>query len=243
MAGAADHPVRRLAAAVGRRLFRSRELRQPALPSSLPFDEKTAVCEAHYRALGLTLRCKITPAADPGLDAYLEAQAWSRQTETVVQTLAMAGSAFQMDPSVHLEPQVSRDWIETYAAMSGISARDQAVALRMFSLVPQPAAFAILREDGRALAAGYATCLRGYLGLYHIISHPERRRQGLGRRLFTSLLAWGKARGAHTAHLAVETGNHGAIALYHQLGFQERYRYWYRVARTEHNEVRDTNGH
>ncbi len=208
----------------------------PLYPGRRPFEEKIAVCDAHYRALGLTPRCKITPAVGPGLDAFLEARGWSRQTETVVQTLDLGPTVFELDPAVAIRPEVSPEWVAAYASMSGISARDQAVALRMFSLVPKPAAFAVLRDGEAPVAAGYATCLRGCLGLYHIISHPERRRQGLGRQLFNSLLAWGQRQGAHTAHLAVEADNHGAIALYHRLGFEDRYRYWYRVARTEHSE-------
>jgi ribosomal protein S18 acetylase RimI-like enzyme len=202
----------------------------PLYPGTRPFAEKVLVCEAHYRALGLPVCCKITPAADPGLDAFLTARGWRRETETVVQTLDLGAWVIPHPGPLPAGEGVSAEWVETYAGMSGISSRDQAVALRMFALVPKPAAFAVLREDGQAIAAGYATCLRGYVGLYHIVSHPARRRQGYGRRLFTSLLAWGKANGAHTAHLAVEADNHAAIALYHQLGFQDRYSYWYRVA-------------
>ena len=47
--------------------------------------------------------------------------------------------------------------------------------------------------------------------------------------MLESLYAWAKARGALTAHLNVQADNTRAVDLYAGLGFNEIYRYVYRV--------------
>lgn len=57
----------------------------------------------------------------------------------------------------------------------------------------------------------------------HIINigvDPERRRQGIGRKLILELLLQAKDRGATCATLEVRCSNEAAIALYESFGFQ-----------------------
>jgi ribosomal protein S18 acetylase RimI-like enzyme len=92
-----------------------------------------------------------------------------------------------------------------------------------------PAAFATLRADGRAIGFGLAVCERGAVGLFDIVIAPSERCRGRGRALTSALLRWGRRTGAQTAYLQVREQNEVARKLYAGLGFQEAYRYHYRV--------------
>jgi [ribosomal protein S18]-alanine N-acetyltransferase len=50
---------------------------------------------------------------------------------------------------------------------------------------------------------------------------PEFQRHGIAHAMLASLLKAGRERGYQLAHLEVRTSNHGAIALYEQLGFEK----------------------
>ena len=64
------------------------------------------------------------------------------------------------------------------------------------------------------LAAGEAS-------LYTLTTHPQRRRQGVGRCLLAHCLAELTAQGAQAAFLEVRASNLAAQQLYRQLGFAE----------------------
>ena len=69
----------------------------------------------------------------------------------------------------------------------------------------------------------------GWLGLFDIVTHPQKRGQGYAQRLIRQLAAWGASQHASGAYLQVMLNNPPALSLYQRLGFKEAYRYWYRV--------------
>jgi len=69
-----------------------------------------------------------------------------------------------------------------------------------------------------------------WAGLTAIEVAAQRRRQGLGRAVTMALAARAAARGATGLYLQVADDNHGARALYRQLGFADHHGYHYRIA-------------
>ena len=86
------------------------------------------------------------------------------------------------------------------------------------------------RAHGRGRLAGYLVCSR-YADVWHLMNiavMPERRRQGIARRLLERLFDEAGPDARYT--LEVRTSNHGAIAMYEQLGFRRaghRRRYYH----------------
>ncbi|WP_396020286.1 GNAT family N-acetyltransferase [Bacillus sp. ISL-34] len=72
-----------------------------------------------------------------------------------------------------------------------------------------------------------------YIGLYNIITHENFRNQGNGAILISNLLHWGKENGAKNAYLQVIETNAPALNLYRIMGFEEKYKYWYRIKTKE----------
>ena len=67
-------------------------------------------------------------------------------------------------------------------------------------------------------------------GLFEIATAERWRGRGFARRIVGALMVRAAAAGAESAYLQVVESNIGAIRLYTDQGFVERYRYWYRVA-------------
>ena len=103
-------------------------------------------------------------------------------------------------------------------------------SLAMFVLeLSKPSGICLALTDGDRLS-GYLVCSR-YADVWHLMNiavAPERRRQGIARRLLERLFDEAGPDARYT--LEVRTSNHGAIAMYEQLGFRRaghRRRYYH----------------
>ena len=95
-----------------------------------------------------------------------------------------------------------------------------------------PQAVLLVASREREPPAGYAVFrhVAGEAELLRVGVAPEERRQGLGRALVAAGLDRLRAEAVEVCHLEVRVGNHGAIALYEELGFERtgRRRGYYR---------------
>lgn len=133
------------------------------------------------------------------------------------------------DDTVLIRAAAKPNWIGAAAAAYGGDKANADVLGRIVRSIRQPAAFATMVLDGEDAAWGLAVAERGYVGLYDIVVAPNLRGLGLGRRLVTSLMAWGAAQGAGRAYLQMRESNEVAGSLYRSLGFEVAYRYTHRV--------------
>lgn len=90
--------------------------------------------------------------------------------------------------------------------------------------------FVALSEEGAVLAYVGMTYAADEGSITNVATHPDTRRQGLGRAVVSALLTQAKALGLANVYLEVRVSNEAAIALYRSLGFEEigRRRHFYR---------------
>jgi ribosomal protein S18 acetylase RimI-like enzyme len=171
---------------------------------------------------------RLTSLESPDADRLLSSRGYrlTEPTEVLVTAISEECAA---DPSVILEPQVTPRWVRETARSYGGEKADDTILVEIVSRIRQKAMFATLDLDGRHVAWGLGVVERGYIGLYDIVVSPELRGIGLGRRVLTSLMSWGRDEGAHTAYLQVREDNEVARSLYLSLGFDVAYRYTHRV--------------
>ena len=194
--------------------------------------EKISYTEAWYRSRGLPPMIRLTPAAQPaGLDLLLEEREYSLRDEGVsVQAVKLDGSYSPVGPVEVVEGPIPRSWLAMLASLQPRVKQRFDAASDLFSRLPVSSAFAAVRRDGAPAAIGRAVLENDDVGLFDIATHPDLRRGGLATDITMALLNWGSRRGATRAYLQVEPRNDPALRLYRRFGFEEAYRYWYRVA-------------
>ncbi len=143
--------------------------------------------------------------------------------------VAPLGPELEHDPSLIVRPAPKPAWIEAAAAAYGGEKANAERLGRIVRLIRRQAGFATLSLDGEDAGWGLAVAERGWVGLYDLVISPSLRGLGLGRRLVTSLMAWGREQGATHAYLQVREANEVATSLYASLGFTTGYRYTHRV--------------
>src|SRR5258706_2243577 len=202
----------------------------PLYPSARDVDEKIGACEQFYRNKGLGTTFKLTAQSTPAeLDELLAGRGYQADAHTAVQLMDLAGWAGTATAEAGLSEDVTEAWLAAFWRMSGTPAEKRATHERMLRSILPRKRFASFTVDGQVIACGLGVLQDRLLGMYDIVTDPGLRRQGYGRRLIETLFAWGKRDGAQRSYLQVMLNNPPALALYAKLGFQEAYRYWYRI--------------
>ena len=191
------------------------------------FADVRETAEALYARHNLPAIFRLSPLAQPEADRALDVAGYALfdPSSVLVMNLSETGAA----PDVEIAEAPSPAWLDGFAAANGIAAVQRPIHDRMVSSIAVPAGFATLRENGAPVGFGLAVCERGAVGLFDIVIAPAERNRGMGRALTNALLQWGRRSGARTAYLQVRDQNAAARRLYAALGFQEAYRYHYRV--------------
>jgi ribosomal protein S18 acetylase RimI-like enzyme len=189
-------------------------------------DSALAACEAHYRAAGLPAVVRITPLADPDLDARLAARGYlaGKPSQGMVAPTATA----RLDPAVRFSDRLDDVWLAAYHRANPRKDFDADAFRGIVGRIRAPYALASLVEDGETVGFGIAVADRGVVVLQAIATAGAHRGRGIGGRIVESLMGWGRQGGAGRALLHVEAGNPIAQRLYGGRGFERIFPYHYR---------------
>jgi GNAT superfamily N-acetyltransferase len=161
--------------------------------------------------------------------AELARRGYEPREPTIMKLGTAAGMAAASDTPADVFDAPDAPWAAMFAGKGFDPAE---AASRMANLKRSPkAAFGAVREAGRTLAVGVASFGQGWVGVHGMRTDPDRRREGLARRVMAGLGRAAQARGHDRVVLQVLEANDGARVLYRSLGFEKawRYAYWQRT--------------
>ncbi|MEG1767386.1 MAG: GNAT family N-acetyltransferase [Comamonas sp.] len=186
--------------------------------------------EAHYARQQLPSIFRLSPLADGGVDAMLQAHGYRVvDPSLLMQRATRADDQPAANGHLQFDSQLEAAWLESYCAASVHPPEQQLPHRRILESIGMRCAYASLQREGRALAWGLAVLERDAVGLYEVLVHPDHRGQGLGRQMVQGLLQWAARQGATHTDLQVAAANARARQLYESLGFATVYGYHYRV--------------
>jgi GNAT superfamily N-acetyltransferase len=189
--------------------------------------------EAFYHACGAACVFRLNAASQPAdLDAVLASRGYRHTPGAhVLQRPVIAGEHPAAPPLADVPLD---DWLALHETCSGQAARDHVAHREVLQRISAPHLRAVLHDGaGAPLACAIAVLDGAAVGIFDVVVDHARRGHGHGRHLMAGLLAWAEQHGAGTCYLQVDEANLVARRLYHALGFNERYRYWYRTGRNQ----------
>jgi GNAT superfamily N-acetyltransferase len=197
--------------------------------STLGLSEKVDFCELAYHSRNLPPIFRITPLSPPDLDELLDERGYRTFHPTWVMTKTMTAPILSPEMSSTLVESPLNAWIEINSALNNVPPERESIHKEIIQSIKKPCFFASILEDDAHIACGLGVLGGVYFGLFDIITHPLFRNQGFGTQLVADMVAWAIEYGASTAYLQVMENNIPARCLYKKFGFQDSYRYWYRV--------------
>ncbi len=203
-------------------------------PSSLLLEEKIAHTEAWYRIYGQPAIFRQTESfSPPELDAMLAKRGYTREADTFVMTLALAGHVPNGDAVLPagakmVERNANEGLEDVHRMKSSTPALHERDAQRQ-ALWKGPQRFLSLKTINGVVSTGMARVEGDHVGIFSMRTANNARGKGYATLLVAHLLAWGREQGASRAFLQVDQANEPAIAVYRKFGFAPVYSYWHRV--------------
>jgi GNAT superfamily N-acetyltransferase len=199
----------------------------PLDPSPDPeLPDRITRIEAFYGRTGLRSRIRSTPLDPPGLAELLTARGYRPHDDSQVILGPLAGFA-RCDADCEVLSGPEPAWTEVMASAEHQVPARQAEKAQMPELLGVPAAWVLLRFDGKPAACAFTTAQGALAGLFDLAVKPEFRRHRLGSRVMMAAGAWAQERGARFAYAQVACTNMASLRLNAGLGLKERYRYRY----------------
>jgi len=170
---------------------------------------------------------RITPLAPYELNATLDESGWQTIGESHV--YAMALGDHEADPHAEFLPLSDPKFLGAQQKLQGYDAATLEGLKNLTAAIKTSATGIVLTRDGEAVATAIMALADGIVVAGNVVTDTTRRRQGLGKAMMNSGLAWAKREGAQFAALNVEAGNTAALGLYSGLGYTHKYDYHYRI--------------
>lgn len=202
----------------------------PIYNSTISLQVKLDFCEKEYAHFNLPVVYKLTPDSQPkALDKALNKRGYITRDETSVRILNMDNYYQQETGNIHIATEFSDFWINGFLKCSGTNDNDQVTAKNMLNNIMSEVVCVTKLVDDKVIGRGFGVIERDHMGIFDIIIDKSYRNNGYGKDIMNSILNTAAKKGVKMAYLQVVVGNVPAEKLYESLGFQEEYKYWYRV--------------
>jgi N-acetylglutamate synthase len=179
---------------------------------------------AMYRQEGLVPQVRVSPVAHPDTESILRRHGFASRglAHTMI---ADIDTPLKPDARIALAAKTDFDWCVGVTSRQEAARRNPQALHAIVSRISVPARFATVVIDGEAVGFGMAAIDQGWMELGSLVIDERHRGKGLGRRLVSTLLHWGRTEDVHKAFLQVDVTNATAFGLYRGLGFQVLYDY------------------
>ena len=198
--------------------------------SRLDVETKVDLCEKRYEERELPVIFRVTPfSTPPDLDRVLADRGYVCLDPTWVLHLDLSDVQFDPPPPGALRRESLDDWLSLYCRLRDVSEAPRQTHREIVRAIGGERFLVSWADDGPAVACVLGVLEDPYFGLFDLVTDLERRNRGYATALLSGLLGRARGRGARQAYLQVTESNAPARHVYDKLGFQESYRYWYRV--------------
>lgn len=140
---------------------------------------------------------------------------------------SLEGSSFN---HVEFEIRGCQEWLKSFCQISGTDIDSHGAHLEILNRIEDKAIMVVMVENKVEIACAVGVISNGYFGLFDLVTQKSVRNRGYGIKLVNGMLNWAVTSGATYAYLQVVAENRPAISLYHKLGYQYCYEYWYRIS-------------
>jgi GNAT superfamily N-acetyltransferase len=192
---------------------------------------KIEYCENIYRKNNLPVVFKILHCDEHiQIDRALKTLKYEKIDLTSVQICNDITQIHRIPDGVTAHRHISPDWKTCFYQCNEINEQDKINTIEiMLENIKLDLIAVHKKENGLFAGCGNGVIEKGFVGIFDIIVKKEYRGRGYGKEIVETILSNAHEQGVKKAHLSVVENNTVAKKLYGKIGFNEIYKYWYRI--------------
>ena len=214
----AGHPAKRLNSV------------NPLDPSDHAYiDARLELAKRKFESFGRELIFRQSPLAPTELEDILDDRGWVRFDESIVMMLDLKS----VDLDQYLDHVPMKDvgyWVDSLLHLSSAPKSGKPGLFEVISSIQPTSGLFVKNVEDSHVASVRCVHENDLAGIFDLVTGEDFKRNGHARELMGSALKWAKISGARFAWLQVVAENTAAFELYRSFGFEELYRYSYRMA-------------
>ncbi|MCM1991847.1 GNAT family N-acetyltransferase [Oceanirhabdus seepicola] len=200
------------------------------------------ICEEMYKRNNLDTVFKLTEKEDNNeIDVMLSERGYEYVAKTNIMLKEIADFKISKEEKQGfvVYRELRNDWLVAFTQINKISSQNASVLQKMLQRIIPDVYYGAIVENGEIIAVGMGVAEQGYVGMYDIYVHDDKRRKGLGTKIMNNLIYEALKDGCTHSYLQVVDENEKAKNLYNKLGYEKQYSYWYRVRKLLNKELYD----
>ncbi len=190
--------------------------------------DRISRAQTRFLAAGKPLTFRQTPLASRELEQYLQDEGFARDHESSV--LSMPLSHFNSDRALnHIPLRDIKRYVSASFAVHGTEHGSRDALASVISSIKAPYSMFVSEDEQGPVSTVICVQDGDLAGVLDLGTRADVRRLGHGATALATALKWAKSHGAQMAWLQVDLESDPALALYRDFGFEEIYRYVYRI--------------
>lgn len=196
--------------------------------------KKIHFCEKKYMNKGMSPIFKITSGTDGEIDKALDNDGYIKVKTVNIMYSLIETMVIDNAGGIEVTNCIDDEWLNAAVRLSGIQEESlQEIQRKILKNIVSNLVCVKAKMNGVIIGCGLGIIDNGYIGLYNIHVDENYRRMGIGLNICKTILKAGIENNVNKAYLQVHSLNDKAINMYHKLGFQTLYTYWFREKKQE----------
>ncbi|MHB9295535.1 GNAT family N-acetyltransferase [Pillotina sp. SPG140] len=201
----------------------------PIYPSKIKIEEKIEFCKKLYARYNLPVIYKLIECEEhKTIDKKLETLNYEQGDITSVQICDTIKTIDNNIKGIVIDNDFNNNWIKGFVECNKIKSKDEETIKIMLKNITGNKIAIYKVFDGEIVGCGYGVIENDFVGLFDIVVKDNNRGKGYGKEIVQSILSEAGKTGIKKSYLQMVDDNSIAKNLYKKLGYQEKYRYWYR---------------
>jgi ribosomal protein S18 acetylase RimI-like enzyme len=197
--------------------------------STISLEEKMEYCRNLYSQNNLPTIYKLVECDEhKNIDDKLDALGYGKLDITSVQICSDIKTFDNKFDGIITNDNFTGEWINGFIKCNNIKPEYTETLKVMLKNTIGKKIIIAKKMNNEIIGCGYGVIENGYIGIFDIVVKENKRGNGYGKEIVQTILSEAGKAGIEKSYLQVINNNIAAKNLYKKLGYEEKYKYWYR---------------